>query len=126
MPRAAPGSQAADWHASWKDLEGSYLPWRRYQDTPFFEAGRLWQRRRHVYNRPFYYIDYCLAQLCALQLWSRARKDREDTMRRYRDLCNLGGSMPFTALLEAVGLDNPFDPDVIAQLSAEVSDELGL
>jgi M3 family oligoendopeptidase len=123
---ASPSDRGPEWHASWKDLEASYLPWRRYQDTPFFEEGRLWQRQRHVYNRPFYYIDYCIAQLCALQLWSRARKDRTDTMRLYRDLCNLGGSMPFTALLETVGLENPFDPAVIARLSAEISDELGL
>lgn len=121
-PTATPAERAA----MWQQQEARYLPWRRYADIPFFEGGRLWQRQRHIYNSPFYYIDYCLAQLCALQLWSRARKDREGTMRLYRELCTLGGSKPFTGLLEAVGLENPFDPAVIARVSDEVAEALGL
>ena len=123
---ANPAASADERAALWQAQEARYLPWRRYHETPFFEGGRLWQRQRHIYNSPFYYIDYCLAQICALQLWSRARKDREGTMRLYRDLCALGGSRPFTGLLDAVGLENPFDPAVIARVSAEVAEALEL
>jgi len=121
-----PGAAASDRLAQWQEMEARFLPWRRYVDTPYFEGGRLWQRQRHIYNRPFYYIDYCLAQVCALQLWSRARKDRPGTMALYRELCALGGSKPFTALLSAVGLDNPFDPDVIARVASEAAEALDL
>jgi M3 family oligoendopeptidase len=122
----SPGDDGATRAASWKALEARYLPWRRYEASPCFSGGRAWQRQRHIYNRPFYYIDYCLAQVCALQLWSRARTDRPGTMALYRELCKLGGSMPFTGLLDAVGLENPFDPDVIARVAAEVAETLDL
>ena len=123
---ASPADRAAEWTASWSSLEADYLPWRRYVDAPYFSTGRFWQKQRHIYQRPFYYIDYCLAQVCALQLWSRARTDREGTMSLYRELCALGGQRPFTELLEAVGLDNPFNPDVIERVAREAAETLNL
>jgi M3 family oligoendopeptidase len=121
-PDATPDERAA----MWRSVERDFLPWRRYTDMPFCASGRVWQRQRHIYLSPFYYIDYCLAQLCALQLWSMARKDRADAMARYRALCDLGGSMPFTGLLAAVGLRSPFEPGVVAEVVGEAADFLGL
>ena len=62
-----------------------------------------------------------LAQLCALQFWSLARKDRADAMERYRALCDLGGSKPFTELLVAVGLKSPFEPGVVREVVGEAA-----
>ena len=42
----------------WKSVERDFLPWRRYADMPYAESGRIWQRQRHIYMSPFYYIDY--------------------------------------------------------------------
>ena len=92
----------------WQELEATYLPHRKYDGMSHHESGRLWQQQRHIFAMPFYYIDYCLAQTCALQMWHAAEHDREGTMARYRELCQLGGSLPFTGLLKAVGLSNPF------------------
>ena len=58
----------------WAVLENTYLPHRRYLDTPHAGSGRMWQLQRHIYVRPFYYIDYGLALTGALQLWGRARR----------------------------------------------------
>ncbi|MEL6345018.1 MAG: M3 family oligoendopeptidase, partial [Myxococcota bacterium] len=115
-PSASPDDRAAMWQA----VEARYMPWRRYVDLPYFGGGRFWQRQRHVYSRPFYYIDYALAQLCALQLWSRAQTDREGTMEIYRQLCELGGSMSFTDLLAEVGLESPFAPGAVGRIVDEV------
>ena len=121
-PGASADARAAMWHA----VEADYLPWRRYEGTPYLASGRAWQRQRHIYASPFYYIDYCLAQLCALQLWSRARTDRAGTMALYRELCRLGGSRPFTALLDAVGLQSPFAPGAVQRIADEVAAALDL
>ena len=121
-PEATPDERAA----MWQSVERDFLPWRRYMDMPYAASGRIWQRQRHIYMSPFYYIDYCLAQLCALQLWTLSRKSRDDAMARYRALCSLGGSLPFTALLAEVGLKSPFEPGVVASVVDEAAEFLGL
>ena len=69
-PSATPDDRAAEW----KRLEGLFLPWRQYRsEEPYYSSGRFWQKQRHIYMRPFYYIDYCLAQ-SALQFWAQAEK----------------------------------------------------
>lgn len=98
---------------AWKQVERKYLPHRTFTDMPYFESGRFWQRQGHIYARPFYYIDYCLAQVCALQFWALAEEDRADAMKRYRHLCSLGGSLPFTALLNEIELQSPFSQGTI-------------
>ena len=67
--------------ALWQELESKWLPDRTYVDTPNFAGGRFWQRQGHLFHMPFYYIDYCLAQVCALQLWSMYLKDAEGTLK---------------------------------------------
>jgi M3 family oligoendopeptidase len=110
----------------WKELEAIYLPERRYENMPFAESGRFWQAQRHVYMSPFYYIDYCLAQTCALQFWRRARMDRPESMKAYRKLCGLGGLKPFTNLVADVGLNSPFEDGCLADIAGSVAEELGL
>jgi oligoendopeptidase F len=121
-PSMTPDERAA----VWSELESAYLPQRQYVDMPNYDAGRLWQAQRHIYGMPFYYIDYCLAQTCALQMWHAASIDRESAMSRYRALCKLGGSMPFTQLLSAVGLANPFDDGCLETVCNAARDTLGL
>ena len=110
----------------WKELEAIYLPHRKYDGMEHNESGRLWQSQRHIYGMPFYYIDYCLAQTCALQMWNTANQDRDDTMERYRKLCSLGGSLHFTKLLDEVGLVSPFDENCLKDVCAAVQETLGL
>ena len=110
----------------WRSIEAIYLPHRRYDDMPHHESGRLWQQQSHIFQAPFYYIDYCLAQTCALQMWHSATIDREATMARYRRLCSLGGSLPFTGLLEQSGLSNPFKPGCLDRVCDAATQTLGL
>ena len=112
----------------WKEMEQKYLPHRNYSSSqgkfPFFESGRLWQRQAHIFARPFYYIDYCLAQVCALQFWYQAELDRDEAMRNYRHLCSLGGTLPFGKLVEAAHLENPFQKDVLEKILQHVQNHL--
>ena len=76
--------------------------------------------------RDSYYIDYYLAQTCALQFWRRARADRDEAMTAYRKLCGLGGLKPFTGLVEDAGLTSPFRDGCLADIAGSVAEELGL
>ena len=121
-PTASPEDRAE----MWQECERRYMPWRVYNDMPHFASGRYWQRQGHIYSRPFYYIDYCLAQVCALQFWDLGRRDRPAAMSKYRQLCNMGGSLPFTQILDSVGLQSPFQPQVIAQMVDNLKSGLAL
>jgi len=62
-----------------------------------------------LFKAPFYYIDYALAQICALQLWALSQKDKEEAWRMYNELCTKGGSLSFLELLESSTILSPFD-----------------
>lgn len=93
----------------WRKLEQKYLPHRDYEGNPYLEEGGFWQRQAHIYNSPFYYIDYTLAQICAFQFWKKSQEDIETAWRDYTDLCSLGGSKSFTELVKEANLISPFE-----------------
>ena len=96
-------------HEEWKKLAAIYQPWMRLDgEIPFYGAGEYWQRQMHIYQSPFYYIDYCLAQTVSLQFWAMLQKDRADAWSHYMAYTKQGGSCVFTKLLENAGLESPF------------------
>ncbi len=103
-----PDVSADERHKMWQEVERLYLPWRDYGDLPHVASGGMWQFQRHIYLSPFYYIDYTLAQTCALQLWVRSQRDYAGTVRDYTRLCGRGGEAPFQELAKSTGLTSPF------------------
>ncbi|ASK62609.1 oligoendopeptidase F [Virgibacillus phasianinus] len=93
---------------AWKKLEETYLPHRNYDGNAYLESGRFWQRQGHIYDVPFYYIDYTLAQICAFQFWKRAQDDHKTAWDDYIKLCQLGGTKSFLGLVESANLRSPF------------------
>ena len=97
-------------HAEWKRLMGIYQPWLKLDgDIPFYGDGERWQSQLHIYDYPFYYIDYCLAQTVALEFWAMIRKDEKEAWKRYMAYTEQGGSRTFVDLLLNAGLTTPFD-----------------
>lgn len=94
--------------AAWKQMEELYLPHRNYDGNAYLEAGNLWKRQGHIYNSPFYYIDYTLAQICAFQFWKKSRENYEAAWDDYLHLCSLGGSKSFLQLVAEAKLISPF------------------
>lgn len=92
----------------WRKLEKRYLPYRDYSDLEFLERGGYWFRQGHIFKNPFYYIDYVLAQECALQFKNLMEINREDAWNRYIKISSLGGKYSFIELVEKAGLKNPF------------------
>lgn len=95
--------------SEWKKLEEKYLPHRDYDGIEPLTSGAFWHRQGHLFGAPFYYIDYTLAQVCALQFWKRANEDFEGAWKDYVALCKLGGSLPFNALVDVAKLRSPFE-----------------
>lgn len=104
-----PDMTPAERNAAWAKLEQEYKPHLDYNGDPFFSAGRYWQRQQHIYNSPFYYIDYCIAQTCAFQYKVKMDEDYKAAWESYLKLCKLSASDFFTGLVKQVGLDNPFE-----------------
>ncbi len=111
-PEASPSER----RQKWLEIEGKYLPTRDYGEVEDLKEGIFWFRQGHIFSSPFYYIDYTLAQVCAFQFWIKANEDREKAWKEYLNLCKLGGSRPFFALMEAANLKNPFTEGTIASV----------
>jgi oligoendopeptidase F len=83
-----------------------------------------WYRQLHIFLYPFYYIEYGIAQVGALQLWRRSLQDPEGTVERYRQALELGNTRPLPELYRAAGIEFTFDQAVIGDLVALVEQEL--
>ena len=96
------------------------------EDWSGFEAsrGQLWHRQLHIFEIPFYYVEYGIAQLGALQLWQASRRDLSATLNNYLKGLSLGGSRPLPELFEASGLKFDFTDKTIAPLMRNVKDAL--
>jgi M3 family oligoendopeptidase len=104
----------------WREIERKYLPHKDYDGNEYLENGGFWQRQGHIYNSPFYYIDYTLAQICAFQFWKRSRENHEAAWEDYLNLCKLGGSMSFTKLVKEANLISPFKEGCVQSVVGEI------
>ena len=119
---AHPDMTPAQRHAKWKELQGVYMPWMKLDgDIPFYAEGEAWQRQMHIYESPFYYIDYCLAQTVALQIWALLQKDKALAWEKYMAYTRQGGSRVFTELLSNAGLESPFDEKCLREVCEAAS-----
>jgi len=100
--------------AVWREIEKKYLPCIDYDDNKFYENGGYWFKQGHIFDDPFYYIDYTLAQVCAFQYWVKFNSgDRKKAWNEYLHLCKVGGSKPFLELLKEGNLQSPFEDSTI-------------
>ncbi|WP_268624785.1 M3 family oligoendopeptidase [Paenibacillus alvei] len=119
-----PEATPAERKAAWRDIEKKYLPHRDYEGNDYLEHGGFWQKQGHIYQSPFYYIDYTLAQLCAFQFWKRMNEDWKSAWADYLKLCRAGGSQSFTGLVQVAGLISPFEDGCIASVIGDIENWL--
>ncbi len=84
----------------------------------------MWQKQLHLFHVPFYYIEYGIAQLGALQLWLAYRNDPAKALSDYRRALKLGGKRPLPELFETAGLKFDFSRNTLEPLMAAVAEEL--
>lgn len=119
-----PEATPEDRKTAWRRMEKKYLPDKDYGDNSFLEKGGFWYRQGHIFRTPFYYIDYTLAMTCAAQFYVKSLEDRDKAWEDYVALCKKGGSMPFTELIEAAHLENPFEAGTVGKVVKVVKELL--
>lgn len=96
-------------NAEWAKLEALYRPYMDSADVPFYSRGSHWQWKMHIYVNPFYYVDYCMAQTIALQIWAESLSDWQAAWNKYLAFVRMGGTKTFVDLVKTSGLLSPLD-----------------
>lgn len=84
----------------------------------------FWQRQLHLFHAPFYYIEYGIAQLGALQIWVRSRQNAHQALSNYRAALALGGTRTLPELFAAAGIQFDFSEKTLRPLIGAVEEEL--
>jgi len=120
-----PGHSRTERERAWVDLMnrfGGEVDWHGHEEA----RARLWHRQLHIFIHAFYYIEYGIAQLGALQVWANYRKERQGALNRYKGALKLGGSVPLPQLFEAAGCRFEFGRATMAPLMDLVRKELAV
>jgi len=118
-----PGHTRAERTTSWKDLMkrfGGDVDWAGYERV----LENLWHRQLHIFIHAFYYIEYGIAQLGALQVWANSKRDKAGALTDYKSALELGGSRPLPELFAAAGCRFEFTSKTMAPLVQLVRAEL--
>jgi oligoendopeptidase F len=119
-----PGHTRHERAAAWLGLKerfGSRLDWSGWEHV----LATAWQQKLHLFEYPFYYIEYGIAQLGALQLWVKSREDLHTALGNYRAALRLGGTRALPELFRAAGLVFDFSERTLGPLIERVGEELG-
>ncbi len=118
-----PGHSRLERRAAWEQLMtrfGGEVDWSGYEDARAY----LWHRQLHIFLHPFYYVEYGIAQLGALQVWANSRKDQTRALNDYKQALALGGSRPLPELFSTAGCRFEFSQATVKPLVQLIQTEL--
>ncbi|MBQ9850417.1 MAG: M3 family oligoendopeptidase [Clostridia bacterium] len=122
-----PGLTPVERKEEYLKLEKKYRPYLSFEGIPYLEQGTRWQYQMHIYESPFYYIDYCIAQCVALGFLCLSREDFDGALEKYVAFLKATGGVSLPQLIEDAGLTSPFAHGALgatAQGASEVIMEL--
>ncbi len=119
-PQLTPKERTYEWHK----LEEKYMPWRTYSDDEFMERGGYWYHKLHIFQYPFYYINYTLTTMGAMEFKKRYAEDPKAAWNDYLELCKAGGSRSYLGLLKLANLSVPFEEGSVAKAISYAKDIL--
>ena len=120
---ANPGHDRTQRRAAWQllmDRFGGLTDWSGHEQA----RANLWHRQLHIFLHPFYYVEYAIAQLGALQVWANSKKDPKEALAQYKRGLQLGGSRPLPELFQAAGCRFDFSLQTFRPLMQMVRQEL--
>lgn len=123
-PREARDPDKCD--TEWMKLTQRFIPYIDWAGVDSLQMGR-WRRTIHFFVATFYFIEYMLAELGALQIWANAREDQAGALAAYRHALALGNTATLPELYAAAGAKFAFDADTlrdIVSLTEEMIDDL--
>ena len=100
----------------WRKLEKMYTPFKNYDECPFLDRGTWWYQQGHIFQSPFYYIDYTLAQVVAQEFFIRMDQKDLRYWEDYKHLLKLGGTKSFTQLVGEAHMEVPFEDGCIEKI----------
>jgi len=118
-----PGHTREERSAAWVQLMerfGGGVDWSGYERA----RANLWHRQLHIFLYPFYYIEYAIAQLGALQVWANSKQDHARALAEYHKGLSLGGSRPLPELFAAAGCKFDFSQQTVKPLIQMLRTEL--
>lgn len=121
---ANPGLTPKQRTAEWKKLEEKYMPWREYDDIDFFAKGGWWYHKIHIFLYPFYYINYTLTTMGAMEFKKKMHEDKESAWKDYLNLCKVGGSLGYKETLKYANLSLPFEKGSVKRAVSYAEDIL--
>ena len=111
-----PEMNPSDRKALWLKLESIFRPYMGQEGITYMEEGGRWQYQSHIYERPFYYIDYCLAQTIAMNFLIAMNNDYDNAFKKYDAFISKGGSQTYVELVKEAGFNLPFEKGALSQL----------
>ena len=119
-----PGHTLEERAENWRSIMNEYTSIA--MDVSGLEEYRryAWQRQLHLFEVPFYYREYGIAQLGAIGLWKQFKEDKDKAVHNYLNALKLGGTRTLPELFEAAGLQFNFSPGYISELMLFVQNEL--
>lgn len=118
-----PGHSRDERRAAWlalMDRFGGDVDWDGLEEV----RANLWHRQLHIFLHPFYYVEYGIAQLGALQVWANSKRDKEKALNDYKKSLALGGGRPLPELFTAAGCKFDFSQQTVHPLVKLVGTEL--
>ncbi|RMD88133.1 MAG: M3 family oligoendopeptidase [Candidatus Dadabacteria bacterium] len=118
-----PSASSAERDQKWAELSQRFstgVEWSGFEEI--MESG--WHYKSHIFVLPFYYIEYAISQLGALQLWRKYRENPQDAVFRYKHALSLGGSRPLPELFAAAGIKFDFSEALIREVVEDLQKEL--
>ncbi|MFN2105957.1 MAG: M3 family oligoendopeptidase [Candidatus Promineifilaceae bacterium] len=119
----ASAADPANCDETWKELWERFMPGVDYNGLEDeLETG--WHRKLHIFHVPFYYIEYGMAQVGALQVWRRSLEDQQGAVSSYRHALAQGGTMTLPELFETAGAEFRFDTPMLSDLMSLIEEAI--
>ncbi|WP_442590357.1 M3 family oligoendopeptidase [Pedobacter sp. AW31-3R] len=119
-----PGHNAADREEAFKQIYTRFGAGFANWDGQEQEFGNLWQKQLHLFEVPFYYIEYAIAQLGAIAIWKNYKENPKKALEQYIEALSLGYTKPMNEIYETAGIKFDFSSHYIKELASFVKEEL--
>lgn len=111
--------------AYWRKLELEFLPYRQsFASNEFLASGGFFERQAHIFENPFYYVDYTISEVLALEFFIMSLDDPKAAYDKYLAFASLGGTLPYKALLKKTHMDNPMVPPTLKRVTGKIAQYL--
>lgn len=108
----------------WKSLEKEFRPWMDADGITYLENGTRWQYQNHIFQSPFYYIDYCLAQIVAFEFLCLSLENYDEALKTYIAHAKRTGNYTFVDLIKLAGLKSPFEDGALTEITEKIEELL--